>query len=121
MISEQNSVHFLEKFSGRSISPEDFRLYFFLPIPYSLFPVPCSLTTQMISGIKADSYIRNAHIKSTVERIKEHEIVLMIQDTTNIDLTSHPGTSGIGYLDNTKCFGLKVHSTFAASTLREFL
>jgi hypothetical protein len=27
----------------------------------------------------------------------------MIQDTTCIDLTSHPGTSGIGYLDNTKC------------------
>jgi Transposase DNA-binding/Transposase Tn5 dimerisation domain len=64
---------------------------------------------------KADD-IRNSHIKSTVERIKEHDIVLMIQDTTCIDLTSHPGTSGIGYLDNTKCFGLKVHSTFAAST-----
>ena len=60
--------------------------------------------------------IRAAHIKSTVERIEEHEIVLMIQDTTNIDLTSHPATSGIGYLDNAKSFRLKVHSTFAAST-----
>ncbi|MCG6138123.1 MAG: IS4 family transposase [Nostoc sp. LLA-1] len=60
--------------------------------------------------------IRNAHIKSTVERIKEHEIVLMIQDTTNIDLTNHPATSGIGYLDHRRSLGLKVHTAFAAST-----
>lgn len=60
--------------------------------------------------------IRNAHIKSTVSRIKEHDVVLLIQDTTNIDLTSHPSTRGIGYLDHQKSFGLKVHSTFAASS-----
>ncbi|BAY98548.1 transposase [Tolypothrix tenuis PCC 7101] len=60
--------------------------------------------------------IRNAHIKSTVSRIKEHETVLMIQDTTNIDLTKHPATRGIGYLDHRKSLGLKVHTAFAAST-----
>src|SRR4028119_734605 len=59
--------------------------------------------------------IGKAHIKSTVERIKEHDVVLMIQDTTNIDLTTHPATSGIGYLDHPKTFGLKVHSTLAAT------
>lgn len=59
--------------------------------------------------------IRDAHIKSTISRIKEHEIVLMIQDTTNIDLTNHPATSGMGYLDQRKSLGLKVHSTLAAS------
>lgn len=59
--------------------------------------------------------IRNAHIKSTLSRIKEHETVLMIQDTTNIDLTTHPATNGIGYLDQKKSLGLKVHSTLAAS------
>ena len=59
--------------------------------------------------------IGKAHIKSTVERIKEHDVVLMIQDTTNIDLTTHSATSGIGYLDHPKTFGLKVHSTLAAT------
>ncbi|MBP5977951.1 transposase [Brasilonema sp. CT11] len=59
--------------------------------------------------------IRNAHVKSTVARIKEHDVVLMIQDTTSIDLTSHKATNGLGYLDHTKSFGLKVHSTLAAT------
>ncbi|RUT08530.1 hypothetical protein DSM106972_016980 [Dulcicalothrix desertica PCC 7102] len=59
--------------------------------------------------------IRDGHIKATLERVKEHNIVLMIQDTTSIDLTTHPATKEIGYLDNRYCFGLKVHSTLAAS------
>ncbi|MBE9105485.1 hypothetical protein IQ229_11190 [Nostoc cf. edaphicum LEGE 07299] len=61
------------------------------------------------------SDIRNAQIKSTIERIKEHQVILAIQDTTNIDLTDHPATSGLGYLDHRKSSGLKVHSTFAAT------
>lgn len=61
------------------------------------------------------SDIRNAHIQSTIERIKEQDVILAIQDTTNIDLTNHPATSGIGYLDHKKSLGLKVHSTFAAT------
>lgn len=59
--------------------------------------------------------IRKAHVMSTIERIKEHEIVLAIQDTTNIDLTNHPATSGVGYLDHRKSSGLKVHSTFIST------
>jgi hypothetical protein len=60
--------------------------------------------------------IGKAHVKSTVARIKKNDTVLMIQDTTNLDLTSHRATRGIGYLDNRKSMGLKVHSTLAAST-----
>lgn len=60
--------------------------------------------------------IRNAHIASTIERIKEHSVILAIQDTTNIDLTDHPATKGLGYLDHRKTFGLKVHSTLAATS-----
>lgn len=62
------------------------------------------------------SDIRAAHTSSTIERIKKHEIVLAIQDTTNIDLTSHPATKGVGYLDHRKSSGLKVHSTLAATS-----
>lgn len=59
--------------------------------------------------------ISNGHIKSTVERAKAEEIVLAIQDTTNMDVTSHPATKGIGYLDHKKSFGLKVHSTLISN------
>ncbi|WP_413171639.1 IS4 family transposase [Anabaena azotica] len=62
------------------------------------------------------SDIRAAHRTSTIERIKEHEIVLAIQDTTNIDLTSHPAIKGVGYLDHRKSSGLKVHSTLTATS-----
>lgn len=59
--------------------------------------------------------IRYPHQLRTVERIKEESIVLAIQDTTNIDLTHHPGTKNLGYLDNRYSSGLKVHSTLATT------
>lgn len=62
------------------------------------------------------SDIRNAHTISTIKRIKEHQVILAIQDTTNIDVTNHPATKGIGYLDNRKSSGLKVHSTLGATS-----
>lgn len=62
------------------------------------------------------SDIRAPHIASTIERIKSHGRVLAIQDTTNIDLTSHPATKGLGYLDGKLASGLKVHSTLAVTS-----
>ena len=61
------------------------------------------------------SDIHDGHVASTVKRIKEHSVILAIQDTTNIDLTHHPKTSGLGHLDHKKTFGLKVHSTLATT------
>ncbi|HLP86994.1 MAG TPA: IS4 family transposase [Nostocaceae cyanobacterium] len=61
------------------------------------------------------SDIRNGHVASTIERVKEQKIILAIQDTTNIDLTAHPATKGLGYLDHKNLSGLKVHSTLAAT------
>lgn len=62
------------------------------------------------------SEIRRAHIARTIERVKDHQIVLAIQDTTSIDLTNHPKTKGVGYLDHSQSSGLKVHSTLAATS-----
>ncbi|KAF3883932.1 MULTISPECIES: IS4 family transposase [Nostocales] len=59
--------------------------------------------------------IRQAHQTSTIKRIESHQILLAIQDTTNIDLTHHPQTTGLGYLDCATSFGLKVHSSLVAS------
>lgn len=60
--------------------------------------------------------IRAAHRKSTVDRIKQHNCVLAIQDTTDLDFTHHPATIGLGPTDHSSLLGLKVHSTFVTST-----
>lgn len=61
------------------------------------------------------SMIRQGHIDATVERISQHRVVLAIQDTTELNYTSHKALSGTGYLDNKYAKGLKVHSVFTVS------
>lgn len=61
--------------------------------------------------------IRRAHTASTAERVKACSTVLVVQDTTNLDFTSHPATKGLGYLDDVHLRGLKVHSALAVSGL----
>lgn len=60
--------------------------------------------------------IGEAHRRSTMERVKGHEWVLAIQDTTSLDFTDHPATQGMGTLDHPACRGLKVHSVLTATT-----
>lgn len=62
------------------------------------------------------SMILQGHIESTVERIAEQTLVLAIQDTTELNYTSHKALSGAGYLDSKSTRGLKVHSTFVVTT-----
>lgn len=45
-----------------------------------------------------------------MERIQQHDVVLAIQDTTNLDFTGHKATKGLGILDHPSSMGLKVHS-----------
>lgn len=59
--------------------------------------------------------IRASHINSTITRIKQHETILAIQDTTNLDYSDHESTEGLGELDNKCMRGLKVHSCLAAT------
>ena len=65
--------------------------------------------------IKPDQ-IRQGHQQATVERIREHSVVLAIQDTTELNYTSHKALQGAGYLDSKLCNGLKVHSVLTANT-----
>ncbi|WP_414517945.1 IS4 family transposase [Nostoc sp. PCC 9305] len=61
------------------------------------------------------SMIRQGHRDATVERISKQRVVLAIQDTTELNYTSHKALSGTGYLDSKYAQGLKVHSIFTAS------
>jgi hypothetical protein len=61
------------------------------------------------------SMIRQGHIDAALERISKQRVVLAIQDTTELNYTSHKALSGTGYLDSKYAQGLKVHSIFTAS------
>jgi len=55
-----------------------------------------------------------AHRDSIGTRIPPKGPVLAIQDTTALDWTTHPATSGLGYLANRRKVGLLAHSVLAA-------
>ncbi len=63
-----------------------------------------------------ETVILESHCKATLQRIKESksDIILAIQDTTEVNYTSHPKTEGLGdgTAKNTKA--LFVHTTLAA-------
>jgi len=60
--------------------------------------------------------ILTAHYEQTQQRIKETQgIILVAQDTTDLDYTTHKKLKGIGYLQGEHIFGIKVHSALAMS------
>jgi hypothetical protein len=60
----------------------------------------------------------DSHSAATRARIARVPVVLAVQDTTELDYTSHPATTGLGYLTDTKHRGLLVHSTLAITPER---
>lgn len=56
-----------------------------------------------------------AHYESTIERIKQEQIVLSVQDTTTLNYTAHPATEGLGLIGYQKTggIGLILHDTLA--------
>jgi len=59
--------------------------------------------------------ILRAHSEATEERIREHRLVLVAQDTTTLNYSTHPQTQGLGPIgtDSEKVRGLMVHDTLA--------
>jgi Transposase DNA-binding/Transposase Tn5 dimerisation domain len=55
------------------------------------------------------------HSRKTVRRAMDHPVVLVAQDTTEINLTTHPATAGLGYLASTHSRGVLLHSCLAIS------
>lgn len=55
------------------------------------------------------------HVESTTQRIKEHAVVLSVQDTTILDYSSHHATKGLGPTNTKKdkAKGLILHDTMA--------
>jgi hypothetical protein len=57
--------------------------------------------------------VLESHIEATSRRLHHVPVVLAVQDTTEVDWTSHPATRGLGPLGPRACQGLLVHSTLA--------
>ena len=54
-----------------------------------------------------------SHIAATYERAAAVPVVLAVQDTTEVNWTAHPATSGLGALGGPSQQGLLVHTTLA--------
>ena len=59
--------------------------------------------------------VLTAHSETTIERIKGHRVVLVPQDTTTLDYSTHPLTEGLGPTNNKgdHALGLLLHDTLA--------
>lgn len=53
------------------------------------------------------------HAAATRDRIAAQPLVLAVQDTTELDVTHHPATAGLGALGDSRHRGVFVHSTLA--------
>src|SRR2546421_6962967 len=64
--------------------------------------------------------IRRAHSEKTLARGPWQELILAIQETTDVDYSTHAATTGLGHLQGKRTKGklpqgLKVHSVLAVS------
>ncbi|MFO0855319.1 MAG: transposase DNA-binding-containing protein [Candidatus Brocadia sapporoensis] len=59
--------------------------------------------------------ILSSHYQSTMNRIKEEEVVLAVQDTTSLNYSVHPATENLGPISSRgeEVIGLMVHDTMA--------
>ena len=56
-----------------------------------------------------------AHRDATVERMRSETLVVVANDTTNLDFTNHDSVEGLGYLDAKSRRGLMAHTAVAVS------
>jgi hypothetical protein len=67
--------------------------------------------------VRAES-ILSSHIQSTTQRMQTVSVVLAVQDTTYLDWTDHPATTGLGPLAAASHQGLLAHTTLAITPER---
>jgi hypothetical protein len=54
--------------------------------------------------------IRRAHARATVERAREYELVLLLQDTSSAEFSTRPGIEGLGPLEKKGLRGMFMHT-----------
>jgi len=64
--------------------------------------------------VSAESILAS-HRDGVITRCRHHRVVLAIQDTTDLNFTTHRATQGLGFINQSHQQGIKVHSCFAVS------
>jgi hypothetical protein len=59
-----------------------------------------------------------SHYEVTKGRLAGEKVVLAVQDTTQLDYTDHPSTTGLGVLNDKSHYGLLMHTTLAVTPQR---
>jgi hypothetical protein len=62
--------------------------------------------------------ILESHYQASVERASQESVVLAVQDTTEVNYTTHPEAQGLGYLQGLTIRGLLMHSTMLVTPQR---
>ncbi len=90
--------------------------------PSASIPKACGLWGQSKAAYRFfdndkvnDNDLLAPHYQRTKERLKAQPVVLAVQDTTQIDFTSHPHTTGLGILNDREHRGLFYHPTLLVS------
>lgn len=84
----------------------------------SIFSKPSELKAAyrfFSSGQFRTEDIIAGHVEQTAQRVSHSRTVLLIQDTTDIDYSSHMKTKGLGYLEKKFMQGIKCHTSMALS------
>lgn len=66
----------------------------------------------------AHEKILASHVASSLKRLKAHEVILAVQDTTFIDYSGHAQTEGLGPLHQKGGWGMLCHGTLAFTPAR---
>jgi hypothetical protein len=61
------------------------------------------------------STIDDGMYQETIDRLDGRSLVLIAQDTTTLNFSTHPHTEGLGYIDRKHTRGMLMHSAFAIS------
>jgi hypothetical protein len=90
--------------------------------PDKSIPASCKGWNETIAAYRfmnhenvTDSQILGPHIDATLERIKNEQLVLIPQDTTDIDFTGRKPISGMGYLSKEYSQGFYLHASIAVT------
>lgn len=95
----------------------------FFAKPGVLIPEVCDGSTakmkaayRFMSNARLDLQgILRGHIETTAARMRQHKVVLAVQDTTSLNYSTHHATEGLGPINTkkTKAKGLFLHDTLA--------
>jgi hypothetical protein len=88
--------------------------------PSASLPDACDdpATLKAVYRFFTNPYVRaeailTSHVQSTMQRMQSVPLVLAVQDTTYLDWTDHPATTGLGPLAAKTHQGLLAHTTLA--------